>query len=44
MLFGCSDVYVWLCDPMNNSLPGSSVLQYLLEFAQIHVYRVSDAL
>ena len=27
-----------LCDPMNCSMPGSSVLYYLLEFAQIHVH------
>ena len=25
------------CDPMDCSMPGSSVLQYLLDFAQIHV-------
>ena len=29
---------------MNCSMPGSSALHYLLEFAQIHVYWVSDAL
>ena len=29
--------HVWLCDPMHCSTPGSSVLHYLLEFAQIHV-------
>jgi len=27
-----------LCDCMDCSMPGSSVLHYLLEFAQIHVY------
>ena len=32
-----------LCDPMDCSMPGSSVLHYLLEFAQIHVW-VSDAI
>ena len=26
-----------LCDPMDCRMPGSSVLYYLLEFAQIHV-------
>ena len=31
-----------LCDPMNFSMPGSSVLFYLLEFAQIHVHWVGD--
>ena len=33
-----------LCDPMDCSLPGSSVLHYLLEFAQIHVHWVCDAI
>ena len=32
-----------LCDPMNYSTPGFPVLYCLLEFAQIHVHRVSDA-
>ena len=27
-----------LCDPMDCSTPGSSVLHYLLEFAQLHVH------
>ena len=27
-----------LCDSMDCSTPGSSVFQYLLEFAQIHVH------
>ena len=31
-----------LCDPMNCNMPGSSVLFYLLEFAQIHVHWVGD--
>ena len=29
-----------LCDPMDCSTPGSTVLHYLLEFAQIHVHWV----
>ena len=29
---------VWLCDPMNCSTPGFSVLHYLPEFAQTHVH------
>ena len=33
-----------LCDPMNYSTLGSPVLHYLLEFAQIHVHLVSDAI
>ena len=36
--------HVWLCDPMDGSMPGSSVLYYLPEFAQIHVHWVSDAI
>ena len=35
---------VWLCDPMNYSTPGFSVLHYLHGFAQTHVYWVSDAI
>ena len=33
-----------LCEPMNCSTPGFSVLYYLLEFVQTHVYWVSDAI
>ena len=33
-----------LCDPMDCSTPGLPVLHYLLELAQIHVHRVSDAI
>ena len=33
-----------LCDPMNCSMLGFLVLHYLLEFAQIHVHWVSDAI
>ena len=32
------------CDPMECSFPGFSVLHYLLEFAQIHVHWVGDAI
>ena len=35
---------VQLCDPMDCSLPGFSVLHYHLEFAQTHVHWVSDAI
>ena len=31
-----------LCDPMDFSTPNSSVFHYLLEFAQTHIYWVSD--
>jgi len=33
-----------LCDPMDCSTPGSSVFHYFLEFAQIRVHWVSDAI
>ena len=42
LLFICSVLSLW--DPMDCSTPGSPVLHYLLEFAQIHVRGVSDAL
>ena len=32
-----------LCNPMEWSTPSSSILRYLLEFAQIHAHWVSDA-
>ena len=33
-----------LCEPMNQSTPGLPVHHQLLEFTQIHVHRVSDAI
>ena len=33
-----------LCDPMNRSTPGLPVHHHLLEFTQIHVHWVSDAI
>ena len=33
-----------LCDPMNRSTPGLPVHHQLLEFAETHVHRVSDAI
>ena len=33
-----------LCNPMDGSTPGSSVLHCLPQFAQIHVYWVGDAI
>ena len=33
---------VWLCDPMDYSMPGFPVHYQLLELAQIHVHRVGD--
>ena len=35
---------VQLCDPVDYSTPGLPVLHYLLEFAQIHVHLLSDAI
>ena len=43
----CCSVAKWgptLCDPVDYNMPGSPVLHYLLEFAQIHVHWVSDAI
>ena len=34
----------WLCNPKDCSLLGLPVLHHLLEFAQTHVHRVSDAI
>ena len=35
--------FVWLCDPMDYSMPGFPVLHYLPEFAQTHVHWVKDS-
>ena len=37
-------LFLTLCDPMDCSMPGFPVLHYLLEFAQIHVHWVIDAI
>ena len=49
--FGCcsyvavlQSLCLTLCEPMDYSMTGSSVLHYLLEFSQIHVHWVSDAI
>ena len=42
LLFSCS-VILTLCDPMHCSTPGFPVPRHLLEFAQIHVHWVGDA-
>ena len=36
--------YVWLCNPVDCSMPRFPVLHYLLEFAQTHVHWVSDTI
>ena len=43
-LFSYSQSCLTLCDPMDCSTPGLLVLHHLLEFAPIHVHRVSDAI
>ena len=46
LLFCCLLAQSWpaLCDPMDCSTPGFTVLHHLLEFAQTHVHWVSDAI
>ena len=39
-----SQLCLTLCDPMNCSMPGLPVHHQLMEFTQIHVHRVSDAI
>ena len=36
--------HVWLCDPMDCSMPSFPVPHHLLEFAQVHVHCISDAI
>ena len=43
LLFSCLSC-VWLGDPMDCSTPGSLVLFYLLQFAWVNVYWISDAI
>ena len=42
--FSVTKLYLSLHDSITYSMPGSSVLHYLPEFAQTHVHRVSDAI
>ena len=44
LLFSVTKSCPTLCNPMNCSIPGYPVLQYLPEFAQTHVHWVSDAI
>ena len=32
------------CDPIDYSVPGFSVLHYLLEFTEIRVHQIGDAI
>ena len=43
MLLFSNSVVSDFCDPMDCTMPGSSVLHYLTEFAQIHVHWVCNA-
>ena len=36
--------YLTLCDPVDRRTPGFSVPHYLLEFAQILIHQVGDAI
>ena len=36
--------FLTICDPMNHSKPGLPVHHQFLEFTQIHIHRVSDAI
>ena len=40
----CSVTQPCLCNPMDRSMPGSSVFHYLRKFAQTHVHWVGDAI
>ena len=42
LLFSCS--VLWLCNPMDSSMPGFPVLHHLPELAQTHVHWVGDAI
>ena len=47
LLYCCCSVIklcLTLCDPMDCNTPGCHVLHYLLEFAQVHVHWVGDAI
>ena len=45
LILSCGSVsHVWLCDPMDCSMPGLPVHHQLPEFTQTHVHRVSDAI
>ena len=39
-----TQLYLTLCSPMDCSMPGLPVHHQLLELAQMHVHRVSDAI
>ena len=36
--------HVWLCNPIDCSMPGFPVLHHLVELAQTHVHQVDDAI
>ena len=43
-MYVCAQWCLTLCNPMDCSPPGSSVIHQLLELAQTHVYRVGDVI
>ena len=42
--YSVTKLWLTLCQPMNGSMPGFPALHYLLEFVQIHVHCVGDAI
>ena len=44
LLLLVSHSVMYLCDPMNCSMPGFPVPDYILEFAQTHIHWVGDAI
>ena len=43
LLLSVAKLYLTLCDPVDCSIPGFPVLYYLLQFTQIHVPWIGDA-
>ena len=44
LCYSVTKLCLTLCDPIDCSTSGSFALRYLLEFAQMHVCRVGDAI
>ena len=44
MFYSVTKLCLTLCDPMDYSMPGFPVFHHLLEFAQMHVHWVGDAI
>ena len=43
-VYSVTKLYLTVCNPIDFSMPGFPVLHYLLEFAQIHVHWVGNAI